>query len=271
MRRTFALIVLLLCPSLAAAQTPVARLAGKARATVGETVILSPAGTISELPPFLKLATGPTGVVVPIAPLYSPDAKGGYSYFGGLAVMPQPGTYQFACVAFDLDDGGKPAGLDVAFLTVVVTSDAPTPGPAPTPAPTPTPPPPTPEPTPPPPPVPAWGPLAAVLVLYESQSLTGREAFYSTDSTDALTATVPVGPDGRPAWRIWDKDLDVSREPTWVDRMARAKADYTNPAAPKLFAFDAQNRVKGLDLPPATTPEQFVAIVAALKGTGRAQ
>ncbi len=132
--------------------------------------------------------------------------------------------------------------------------------PGPTPDPTPPPVPPTPE-----PPVPAWGPLARVIVLYESTAMTGREPIYSPVVSEALSAACPPDADGRPAWRVWDKDLDVSKESTWVDAMAKAKAAFT-PPGPVLYAIDTTGRVKPLPLPATMTP---VEAVTAIKGLAK--
>lgn len=133
--------------------------------------------------------------------------------------------------------------------------------------PTPIPPGPTPEPPPPePPPVPptpAWGPLARVIVLYESSAMTGREPIYSTTTSEALSAVCPPASDGRPAWRIWDKDLDVSKEPGWSDAMAKAKAGLTG-VGPVLFAFDSDGRVKEIPLPPTLTPADAAVAIRGL-------
>lgn len=159
-----------------------------------------------------------------------------------------------------------PAPVRVIYGPSSITIDwtggiDPTPVPVP---PTPVPPdPPTPEP--PPVPVPAWGPLARVIVLYESSLMTGREPIYATSVSEALSAACPAGPDGRPSWRVWDKDLDVSKEPTWVDAMAKAKAALSGPG-PVLFAFDDKGRVKEVPLPATMTPAEAVAAIQSLRG-----
>lgn len=156
-----------------------------------------------------------------------------------------------------------PAPVRVIYGPSSITIDwtggiDPTPPPVP-PGPTPDPPtPPTPE-----PPVPAWGPLARVIVLYESSAMTGREPIYSTTTSEALSAVCPNASDGRPAWRIWDKDLDVSKETTWVDAMAKAKAAFT-PPGPVLYAFDGAGRVKEIPLPPTLTPADAATAIKGL-------
>lgn len=264
MRRTSLVLALLLCGVPARAQEPQARLTGKPSASPGEVVILSTAGTVSDTPPFVKLDSGPAGAVVKVSPLYTSDGKGGFAYVGGMVVIPaQPGRYTFECVAISLNDEGAPADADATTFTIAAGVDpgpTPTPTPAPTPTPTPTP---TPE-----PPVPAWGPLARILILYESEKLTGREAFYSTDVTDALSRVAPVGSDGRPAWRIWDDDLPTDGEPSWADAMARARAAFTDPSVPVLVAFDQQGRTKPYQLSSYATPELMVTLINSLGGPG---
>jgi hypothetical protein len=130
----------------------------------------------------------------------------------------------------------------------------------------PVPPGPTPEPPTPEPPVPiAWGPLARVIVLYESSLMTGREPIYSAKVADALSKACPPDADGRPAWRVWDKDLDVTKEPTWVDAMAKARAALGADPGPVLYAFDAAARVKAVGLPPSLTPAEAISAIEGLK------
>jgi hypothetical protein len=129
----------------------------------------------------------------------------------------------------------------------------------------PVPPGPTPEPPTPEPPTPTvWGPLARVIVLYESSLMTGREPIHSPTFAEALSAVCPPDTDGRPAWRIWDDDLDVSREVSWVDAMAKAKASFA-PPGPILYAIDAAGRVKDIPLPPTMTPAEAVTAIKGLK------
>jgi hypothetical protein len=137
------------------------------------------------------------------------------------------------------------------------------------PVPPPIPPGPTPEPPTPEPPVPvAWGPLARVIVLYESSLMTGREPIYSAKVAEALSKACPPDADGRPAWRVWDKDLDVTKEPTWVDAMAKARAALGAEPGPVLYAFDSAGRVKPVPLPPSLTPTEAIAAIEGLKATG---
>jgi hypothetical protein len=135
------------------------------------------------------------------------------------------------------------------------------------PTPPPTPPGPTPDPPTPPtpePPKPEWGPLARVIILYESTAMTGREPIYAAGLADALTKACPPDTDGRPAWRVWDRDLDVSKEPSWLDAMAKAKAALGTNAGPVLYAFDGQGRAKEIPLPATMAPAEAVSAIQKL-------
>jgi hypothetical protein len=110
------------------------------------------------------------------------------------------------------------------------------------------------------PPPSQWGPLARFLVLYESSKLTGRESFYAQDVIEALTATAPAE-NGHAGWRIWDKDLDAIREPAWLPAFEAAKADYVTATNPRLYAFDAQNRMQVVELNDGFSPEQVALTI----------
>ena len=167
----------------------------------------------------------------------------------------------------------KTLALGMALGVALFGRIAPTP-PAPIPPiPAPTP---IPNPTPMPPPVPAWGPLTRIIVLYESSKLTGKEAFYAQPVRDALNQTAPADSTGTPSWRIWDKDMDVSREPEWADAFAKAKADFAAATAgiagifggssdPVLYAFDAAGKLKSIPLK-GLSDADLVAKIKALGG-----
>ena len=115
--------------------------------------------------------------------------------------------------------------------------------------------PPGPGPNPDPTPIPAqWGPLARIIVVYESSNLTGRDVLMSTTFREALSKTAPNGADGRPLWRIWDKDLDVSREPEWVPAMEKARAEFSGDK-PILFGVDESLRLQSIPLDGLTDAE----------------
>jgi hypothetical protein len=173
------------------------------------------------------------------------------SISGQAVVTAKPGPITITAAAV-ID--GRPR-----LLQVLVTCTGATPQPQP-PAPTPTPPQP---PRPPePPPAPAWGPLARIVVLYESSEVTGREPWYSQAVRDALNATAPVEA-GYRAWRIFDRDLDVSGDPVWVAPTAAAKAHGPNDV-PTLFAFDARGQIRTLPMHAGVSPTQTAAAIRAL-------
>jgi hypothetical protein len=149
--------------------------------------------------------------------------------------------------------------------------------PAPTPIPVPPPvPSPTPIPAPIPPPVPEWGPLAKIIIMYESSKLTGYEVFYTQTVRDALNQIAPPDSTQTPSWRIWDQNVDASREPTWADAVTKAKADFaalsfnivsvfSASSDPILYAFDASGKMKSIPLK-GLSDADAVAKIKALGG-----
>lgn len=100
-------------------------------------------------------------------------------------------------------------------------------------------------PEPPTPPIPVKGPLT-VLIVYESgQTLTASQntIIYGKRVRDALKAKCAADPragDGK-AYRIWDKDLDVSAAgKTWVDLMSRPRTTlpWMTVASPSGFVYE---------------------------------
>lgn len=128
--------------------------------------------------------------------------------------------------------------------------------------------PPSPIPIPPPvPPVVEWGPLDRVVVMYESTKLTGREPFYSLAVVDALNQTAPADATTKvPSWRIWDKDVDASREPDWADAMTKAKGGFDAEKGPVLYAVDKQGRLKTIPLQGVTDVDAAAKIKALATG-----
>jgi hypothetical protein len=99
--------------------------------------------------------------------------------------------------------------------------------------------------------------------MYESSKLTGKEAFFTTPVRDALNQTATAdGTTRLPNWRIWDQNVDASAEPTWADALAKAKAAFTSPTDPVLFAFDAQGRMKTVPLKGLSDADAAAAIKA---------
>ena len=139
--------------------------------------------------------------------------------------------------------------------------DGPAPGPVGPPGPVPGPGPVTP---PGPPPAP-WGPAERILILYESDVLTGREPIYSPVVRDALTAAVPLDAAQVPRWRAWDNDLVVAGEPDWVPAMEKARAFHADDMGPVLFAFDARGAMRPVPVgvrPPAELAAEIRALAA---------
>jgi hypothetical protein len=178
-----------------------------------------------------------------------PADRADLSVVSGQAVVTgRPGPITITAAAL-ID--GRPRLLQ---LVVTIGSAQPQPQP---PQPQPPPVPPTP-----PPPVPTWGPLARILVLYESSEVTGREPWYAPEVRNALNETVPAE-NGYRAWRILDRDLDVSGDPPWVAPFAAAKAHGPNDV-PTLFAFDQAGRIKTLPMHAGVSPAQTAAAIRAL-------
>lgn len=61
--------------------------------------------------------------------------------------------------------------------------------------------------------------VSRVLFVYESAEALRRgqiDAIFSNDTRMYLDARIPKAADGKPGWRCWDKDVDVSSEsPEW--------------------------------------------------------
>jgi hypothetical protein len=179
-----------------------------------------------------------------------------------LAITQGPATVSPAVI--DLD-GGPPRQVIVILSDQayrVWTRPVFTPDPSPTPGPTPGP---TPDPTPTPIPTPvaAFGPLARVLILYETSSATGREPFYSLDFVESIGRIVPVE-DGVPAYRCWDFDVDASRMPGWSGAKVKSSSMFNRADGPHLVAFDAEGRTRLIPIPVDMTPEQLLAEVQKL-------
>lgn len=114
-----------------------------------------------------------------------------------------------------------------------------------------------PEPDEPPVPEPITG-FRAILLHETTQNHTREQigAIYSTSVRKYLTEFATKADDGRPAWRIWDKDTDVSNEsPQWKEMMETALAD-TAPL-PKLVIF---NGTKGT-VYPVQSEDQLLKIL----------
>lgn len=119
-------------------------------------------------------------------------------------------------------------------------------------------------PAPPDPPKPAFGPPRLAIMVYESSALTGREPLYSDDVRAALSKAIPAGADGRPAWRVWDRDVNASLEPAFTDAFAKAKADFGDGSAPRLYVFDAEGRMQAIPAGPDVEPAALVAEIEKL-------
>jgi hypothetical protein len=174
-----------------------------------------------------------------------PDIRAQTVIFPPGIVLPA-GTYQVVSVGPTTIDQGVKDGRQYVTISWVAMPPSPTPTPTPTPTPGP-----TPTPTPPPN---EFGPLARILTIYESASLTGREPMYSSVVIDALNQVAPPDQATKvPLWRNWDKDLDPtaiasSPDASWSEAWRKAKADFAAGPDPVMYAFDAQNRMKKLPL-----------------------
>ena len=147
-------------------------------------------------------------------------------------VVGPPGTYTVqttSATTVDYGDGWVRISWDGGPLPPIPVPPVP-PGPTPT-------------------PVVEWGPIDRILTLYESTKLTGREPFYSMTVIDAFNAVAPSDPATKvPNWRIWDKDLDVTREPAWGKLIAEARSGFNADNGPMLFAADTKGRVKTISV-----------------------
>lgn len=222
MRRTIACWLLL--ASAAFAQAPSAVVVGPAKPVPeGGAVVLDASKSSS---PFDL-----TWTVVPETPILAVDKPPQRFAF---LPAPAPGEYLVTVQALGLsEDGKRPLG-STATIRVVVGS-TPAPPPAPTPPPDETKPP-----TPTPPPAPsAVGNMRVVILMESSANMTAaqRAVIYSTTAVlPYLNAKTIKDTDGRPSWRVWDKDTPVDLESAeWRDAMAKSKADPV--ALPKVVVF----------------------------------
>jgi hypothetical protein len=170
-----------------------------------------------------------------------PPSGGGGTSVGSVVTTGPAGVYQLTVTA--------PGGVKIYQTPTSVTYDWSGYTPVP----------PTPEPDPIPPNPSEWGPISRVLILYETSTLTGREAICSQDIRTALDA-LPKDSKGLPQWRIWDRDLTTTL-PDWIKPLEAARADYGSKSEPVLYAVDTVGRLKSIPIPAATTPAQLVEII----------
>jgi hypothetical protein len=144
---------------------------------------------------------------------------------GQLLVAGPPGEYKLRARMVVLDKDGKTniETVRLTFKILGVPDPLPPPGPKPPPGPTP-----DPTPTPDPAPIPTAG--FRVLMIYESADLSTLPAkqlnvLYDKGIRDYLNSKCVKGDDGKtPAWRIWDKDVDASKDDkVWGEAMTKAK------------------------------------------------
>lgn len=117
------------------------------------------------------------------------------------------------------------------------------------------------------------GPVARIIVLYESASSDGDEPFRAMQVVQAMRDMVGVDsyPGGVviPSYRIWDDDTDASREPEAVrSAYGQAKASRANNDPATVYLFDAEGRMDSFPVP--DTDEAMLAAMSRYKAAGRA-
>ena len=169
-----------------------------------------------------------------------------FGFGAGANVTAPPGVYTLKVHA--VGKNYRPIIINIPLIVEAVNPPLP---------PTPEPPnPPGPGPTPKPPPAPTptvdFGPVARVLILYESSDQSGLESYNSLYVRQALNELTPedrYGTGPVEAWRVIDEDSDFGQGdyPQWSDALAKAKASgITLPAA---FVFDTSGRMDAWPVP----------------------
>lgn len=226
----------------------------------------SPAPVVPPAPPQVRVSAGtPKVVFAPVAVVnvgeptfidatgsvgdkftWFPDPGPHFKTRGLLAAFATdtPGQYVFSLRAIGVTDGLA----DEASLTVTLHVNGP-PGPVPVPVP--------PVPPVPVPPVPVPGTKLRAIVLYESAAKMSREHLGVLNST-ALRSYLSahcLDDGGRPAWRVWDKDTDVSKESAaFRSAMNAARAETTQ--LPKIMLYSGDNTTIPVAIPlPASEAE----------------
>lgn len=234
-----ALILPILCAAPAAGQTAV--LSGPAQAVAGQTITLQTFGSESDRPVVIAVVSTPPGVRVAVVPTYTPGPDGKFQPVGGWALLPAPGSYRFAAVAFK--------GDIVAVRTLDVQAlEPPDVHPQPAPPPNPPPPPgPQPVPTPPAPQPPADGEYKIARVMYETAKGLDLKAVRSLASI--LERWVPAAKDYRRSGAdavqayisaVWT-DLRKSPDEPGFDAAAQALTKRINELSAENFFNDANN------------------------------
>lgn len=167
-------------------------------------------------------------------------------------------TISLKAISPKLDKDGKFLGFLTQFGTVTfAVGDVPPPPPVP------------PEPKPPDPPQPADDPFGAgglrVLIVYESAktlTLGQHSVIYGKKVRDYLQEKCVIGPDGKTKeFRIYDQDLDVSRESqVWQRAMKRART-----SLPWLVVGNGKAFYEG-PIEPTATVDDVLAILKKYGG-----
>jgi hypothetical protein len=163
----------------------------------------------------------------------------------------KPGRYRFVAVGTLNDEMAQ------APFVVVVGNPPPTPGPGPSPEPGP-----GPTPNPEPSPLPDKG--YRVLIVYEKADLSKlpeaqKTILYGATAHELMNSLCVDDAGGRKAWRIWDKDSDVSGAP---DVWKRAFARYKPISQPWILI---SNGTTGFEGPLPATLDEFKTLLNKYK------
>ncbi len=185
---------------------------------------------------------------------FRPDTNGKIAYF----VTGTPGKYRFILVAGGTVDGK--AKLARALAEVIVDGVTPPIPPSPPDPPIP------PDPKPPDPkPIPSTVGNLRVLILFESSAKLDIKQLSALNGglvRKYLSDKCITDPDGLPAWRMWDRNIDAAGESAlWKTALTAAQAD-TLPI-PKVAIYAGTTLVKVVPL-----PANDVEMVAMLKQWG---
>ena len=245
-RKHWAILLLLLCPSFAHAGEPRASIKAPVIAKVANLVVLD--ASDSQGDDFIWESTTGESFAV--------DSNGKRAYF----VASVPGKYRFLLVAGGAVDGK--AKLSRALAEVVVDGVVPPVPPGPNPPDPPIPPDPKP---PEPKPIPSTVGNLRVLILFESSAKLDIKQLSALNGglvRKYLSDKCITDPDGLPAWRMWDRNIDAAGESAlWKTALTAAQAD-TLPI-PKVAIYAGTTLIKVVPL-----PANDVEMVAMLKQWG---
>lgn len=180
------------------------------------------------------------------------------------ATLPkQDANYTIAVTAVVVDPSSHEVKVDTSVVDIHAEYTPPIP-PGPVPPVPPVPPGPVPVP---PTPVPTPGKLNRVVMVYESSAnMTFGQIRMMNSTAVRYTLSSKLPKDGTmPAWRCWDKDVDVSRETSgWQQAWGSVKAELATQPLPCVVLFDDKGGHAIVPLP--ETEDAFLSLIGKQLG-----